>query len=152
MNVKRTATIVVGGAALAAWLAGAATSNHVVRPPIDVPPPPVDAQGAELAKEIARLHERLRPTVPPAQPGRNLFTFRSRPAPVAAPLPPPPSDPLPVTAAPAPPRFPFKLVGIAEDESDDGPVRTAILSGDGQVIMVKEGELIADRYRVMTIT
>jgi hypothetical protein len=123
-----------------------------VRPPINVTPPPVDAQGAELAKEIARLHERLRPTVPPTQPGRNVFTFRSRPAPAAAPLPPPAQIPLPVEAAPAPPRFAFKLVGIAEDESDDGPVRTAILSGDGQVIMVKEGELIADRYRVAKIT
>src|SRR5262245_26819351 len=151
MNVKRTAMILVGGAALAAWLAGAATSNHVVRPPIVAPPPPVDAQGAELANEIARLHERLRPTAAPAQPGRNVFTFRSRPAPIAPSAPLPRAAQLPTEPAPAPTRFAFKLLGIAEDDSPDGPVRTAILSGDGQVIMVKEGESIADRYRVTKI-
>ena len=32
MNVKRTTTIVVVGAALVAWLAGAATSNHAIPP------------------------------------------------------------------------------------------------------------------------
>jgi hypothetical protein len=151
MNVKRTTAIVLSAAALAAWFAGAATTTRVARAPLVVMPPPVDVQGAELAKEIARLHERLRPTVPPAQPGRNVFAFRSRPAPIVAAPPPVTAAQLP-PPAPAPPRFAFKLLGIAEDETADGAVRTAILSGDGQVVMVKEGESIAGRYLVTKIT
>ncbi len=62
MNLKRTATIVVGGAAVGAWLAGAATSNRAIGPPLSIAPTPaIDMRGAELASEIARLHERLRP-------------------------------------------------------------------------------------------
>src|SRR5262249_61781614 len=83
MNLKRTATIGVVGGALAAWLASAATSNRPVPRPIVIPTPPIDLRGAELADEIARLRERLRPTTTPSQPGRNLFTFRA-PRPRAA--------------------------------------------------------------------
>jgi hypothetical protein len=152
MNLKRTATIVVVCAVLAAWLAGAATSNRAVPPPIISPPQPIEMRGAELASEIARLHERLRPTATPHQPGRNLFTFRathtrpiaapivveSRPAIVEAPA---------VVAAP-----PLKLSGIAEDTGPDGPERTAIISGSGQLFMVKEGENVTPRYRVVKIS
>src|SRR6185295_12851500 len=90
MNLKRTATIVVGGAAIGAWLAGAATSNHGIPPASFMPKPPIDLRGEELANEIARLQERLRPTSQPRQPGRNLFAFRARaaqPAPIIAPAP-----------------------------------------------------------------
>jgi hypothetical protein len=52
-------------------------------------------------------------------------------------------------ATPAPP--PFKLAGIAEDPGANGPVRTAILSGGGQVYLVKEGENVTSRYRVTRI-
>src|SRR5437588_351429 len=57
MNVKRTATIAVIGGALAAWLAGAATSNRSMPLPIVTETAPIDARGAALANEIARLHE-----------------------------------------------------------------------------------------------
>jgi hypothetical protein len=46
----------------------------------------------------------------------------------------------------------LKLSGIAEDETADGPVRTAILSGFGQLFLVKEGEAVAERYRVLRIS
>src|SRR6266702_2389829 len=92
MNLKRTATIVAIGGALLAWLAGAATSNREIAPAPISRSAPIEARGAELAVEVARLHERLRPTATPRHPGRNLFTFRaavvrSAPAPVAAPRP-----------------------------------------------------------------
>ena len=78
MNLKRTATIVLGGAAIGAWLAGAATSNHSDSREADrSTAPAIEARGAELATEIARLQERLRPTATPRQPGRNLFSFRA---------------------------------------------------------------------------
>ena len=152
MNLKRTATIGVVGAALAAWLASAATSNRAVPPPIVIRPPAIDSRGAELADEIARLHERLRPTTTPSQPGRNLFTFRAARAQAPAPVAPPPA-PANVEAPVVRDALPtLKLAGIAEDADDDGPVRTAIISGDGQLFMVKEGDAVTLRYRVAKIS
>src|SRR5206468_9005715 len=72
MKFKRTATIVVVGAVLAAWLAGAATSKRIIPPPIITPPQAIDARGAELTNEIARLRDRLRHTAVTVQPRRNL--------------------------------------------------------------------------------
>jgi hypothetical protein len=151
MNLKRTATFGVVGGALAVWLASAATSNRTLRPPIIVPPSPIDSRGAALAEEVARLHERLRPTATPNQPSRNLFSFRSAPARA---LPPPAAPPPAIVEAPAPqPAQPsLKLAGIAEDDGPNGPERTAIIAGDGQLFMVKEGDAVTLRYRVAKIS
>lgn len=151
MNLKRTATIGVVGGALAVWLASAANLNRTVRPPIIVPPSPIDSRGAALAEEVARLHERLRPTATPNQPSRNLFSFRSAPARA---LPPPAAPPPAIVEAPAPrPAQPsLKLAGIAEDDGPNGPERTAIIAGDGQLFMVKEGDAVTLRYRVVKIS
>ena len=153
IHMKRTATIVVVGGALLAWLAGAATSNRAIAPPAIVQRTPIEMRGDELAVEIARLQERLRPTTTPRQPGRNLFSFQAaaagaaRTAPVGAP------PPALVEAPPAPPALPaLKLAGIAEDPGPDGPVRTAIISGQGQLFLVKEGESVMQRYRVTKIS
>ena len=152
MNRNRTATIVVG-AALLAWLAGAATSNHAIPQAPVVEPRAVESRGAELADEIARLHERLRPVATPRRPARNLFAYRAISAP-AAPMAPAPSPVLTAAApAPAPLALPaLKLAGIAEDSGADGPERTAFISGEGQLFMVKEGEAVTRRYRVTKIS
>jgi hypothetical protein len=154
MNMKRTVTIVVGGAALLAWLAGAATSNHTIPPVVVTEPAPIEARGAELANEIARLQERLRPSATPRQPGRNLFAFRAMaarpPAPVVAPTAARPALTEMLPLAPALPAL--KLAGIAEDAGADGPVRTAIISGEGQLYLAKEGENVTPRYRVVRIS
>jgi hypothetical protein len=152
MNPKRTATIVVVGGALLAWLAGAATSNRVIEPAPVISVPAIDVSGVALEKEIARLHERLRPTATPAQSNRNLFSFRSAPA-RAAKAPSAPAAPALVEAPPLPPPLPpLKLVGIAEDPGTDGPTRTAIVVGGGQLFTVKEGENVTARYRVERIS
>ena len=139
MNVKRTATIVIIGGAFAAWLYAAATSgNHDRQQSVEIKPPAIDSRGDELAAEIARLHERLRPSVTPRQPGRDLFSFVS-PAPRPAPASISPAAPIdPPIARPAPPAL--KLSGIAEDATPDGLVRTAILSGSGELFVAKEGD------------
>jgi hypothetical protein len=152
MNVKRTATIVVAGGAFGAWLYAAATSGNRDRvESIVMKPPSIDSRGAALAGEIARLHERLRPTATPRQPGRDLFSFVSaappRPAPVQLPTAAPVDAPI---ARPAPPAL--KLSGIAEDATPAGLVRTAILSGFGQLFLAKEGDSVAERYRVVHIS
>jgi hypothetical protein len=152
MNAKRTTTIVVAGAALIAWLAGAATSNHTIPPVALVQQTAIEKRGAELAVEIERLHERLAPAVAPSAPGRNLFTFHAaapRQAPPVAPAPRPAITefaPLPIALPP------LKLSGIAEDPGEDGPIRVAFIAGEGQLFMVKEGETVTPRYRVTRIS
>ena len=158
MNWKRTATIGVVGGALAVWLAGAATSNRRVIDTTIATPTPIELRGAALADEIARLRERLRPVAEPQRPARNLFQFSSRAAAPRTSVEPrtgvdPPSPALgdrPGPRAPAAP--PLKLVGIAEDPGPDGPVRTAIISGFGQLFFVKEGDSIAGRFRVQHLS
>ncbi len=46
----------------------------------------------------------------------------------------------------------MKLSGIAEDATPDGLVRTAILSGSGELFVAKEGDTVAERYRVVKIS
>lgn len=157
MNVKRTLTLGVAGGALVVWLAAAATSPTPPSAPLAVTPTTaVDRSGAELSAEIARLRERLRPSAQPAQ-SRDLFRYRARDAArsaVAA------RDSalaaqLSAQEAPVPSpsnAVPLKLVGMAEDPGDAGPVRTAILSGFGDLFIVKAGDSIAGRYRVAAIS
>jgi hypothetical protein len=151
MHVKRTATIVLVGGALAAWFAGAATSNRALPAPIIPKPASIDARGAALAGEITRLHERLRPSSTPRTPGRNLFTFRAAPAPIAPAAPRAAITEMPV-AAPAAALPALKLAGIGEDPGTDGPIRQAFISGPGQLFIVKEGEAVTTRYRVAKIS
>jgi len=152
MNPKRTATIVVVGGALLAWLAGAATSNRPIDPVPVVKVPPIDTSGAALEKEIARLHERLRPTATPNPSNRNLFSFRSAPARNVPPSAPAQAAPAEAPVPLPPPLPPLKLVGVAEDPGVDGRTRTAIITGDGQLYTVKEGESVTARYRVVKIS
>lgn len=152
MSPKRTAAVVVVVGVLAAWLSAAMTPSERARPALAVVATPVDARGAELASEIARLHERLSPDATPAQPSRNLFRFRAaavRPLALATTK---PSDPEPAASpAPAPEPLALKLAGIAEDPGPDGPVRTAIISSSGPLFLVKEGDSVTSSYRVVKI-
>jgi acetyl esterase/lipase len=152
MHPKRTAAIVVAGGALAAWLAAAATSpNRDGGEGLVLKPPAIDGRGAALAVEIARLHERLRPSATPPQAGRDLFAFVSqRPRPVEPVRAPEPALIEAPVRRPAPPAL--KLSGMAEDAGPEGVVRTAIISGFGQLFLAKEGETVADRYRVAKIS
>jgi hypothetical protein len=154
MNAKRAAVLVIALGALAAWIAAAATSGvRDVRPVARFTPPPIDASGAALDAEIARLHDRLRPTASPRL-GRDLFQFTARPrvAPQAIPPAPPPIPaPAPAPALPPPPT----LIGVAQDGSEGGAVRTAIISTPGQLFLVKEGDEVTSagaRYRVTKIS
>lgn len=152
MNFKRTTTIGVVGA-LIAWLAGAATSKYTIAPPAVFQQTAIEKRGAELASEIDRLHERLAPTVTPRVPARNLFTFRAAARPAAAAVVLAPPLPALIEARPATVSLPpLRLSGIAEDPGADGPIRIAFISGDGQLFMAKEGELVTARYRVAKIS
>jgi hypothetical protein len=54
----------------------------------------------------------------------------------------------PAFAPASPPPFPLKLIGIAERETPDGPIRTAILSGPADVFLVSPADQVLGRYTV----
>jgi hypothetical protein len=155
MTAKRAGIFVIVLGALAAWIAAAATSGvRDVRPVGPFAPPAIDTSGAALAAEIARLHDHLRPTASPRL-GRDLFQFAARPqlAPTAALPAPAELVPPPAPAAPAAPAL--TLIGVAQDAVAAGTVRTAIISTQGQLFLVKEGEEVTSagsRYRVTRIS
>jgi hypothetical protein len=155
MTARRAVIVVIVLGSLAAWIAAAATSGvREVRPEELAPrvAGKIDASGAALAAEIARLHDRLRPTATPRL-GRDLFQFAPRP--VAVPTLPPPIvlPAAPARAAELPP--PLTLIGVAQDGGEGATTRTAIISSPGQLFLVKEGDELAvggSRYRVGTIS
>ena len=104
----------------------------------------IELQGAELAAEVARLRARLRPTDQPQEPARNLFQFNARTARSSA-APPLTENAVPVAAVPPPP--PLSLIGFAAE----GATRTAIISGFGDLFLVKEGDRIGAQFRVARI-
>lgn len=153
MNLKRTATIVVVGGAVAAWLSAAMTPNERQSAIVNVRTPPAEIDAAGLASEVARLRERLRPQAAPTPVARNPFEFRAtnpRPTRVAVQ---PPALREGVATTVIVPEPPLKLVGVAEDTGPDGPIRTAIISGGGgQLFLVKLGENVTARYEVVAIS
>jgi hypothetical protein len=152
VNLKRTATIVVVGAAFAAWLSAAiapAGRSNIARGQATASA--VETRSTDLEQEIARLHDRLRPDATPREPGRNLFAFHSALSRPAAPLPTPTRPALselpPIAALPM-----LKLEGIAENDASDAVVRTAIISDGVELHLVKEGEAVTPRYLVAKIS
>lgn len=160
--MHRRAVALVGGGLLATWLVAAAQQ------PRQAAPPPDDTQAAaeastvdraelmarEIQSQAARLRGRLAVAPQPRDDGRNPFAFVDRPRPSSARLARAPSAPLeadpPVISIPEPP--PFTLSGIAEDGAADAPIRTAVLAGFGDVFLVKAGDTVASRYRVVAVS
>ncbi len=56
------------------------------------------------------------------------------------------------SASQQPPQPQIRLVGIAESGSGDATIRTAVVSLDGELALVREGERLGQRYRVARIT
>jgi hypothetical protein len=153
----RRAAVYGGGALLVAWLAAA--NSFPVREDTTArdrarlaAASGTQALSAEVQQQATRLHQLIAEAPAPTNNPRNLFAFG---APRTA-----PSKPNLVEAtsleAPAPPAAPASpallLMGIAEDAKPDGVQRTAVISGDGDALfMVKEGDTVADRYRVAKI-
>jgi hypothetical protein len=139
---------------LAAWLAGAAAPSLEPAPIGEATAdaaPEVDRESLSLAASATRIRERLHVTAAARPVTRNPFRFAARetrpPAPPAAAA----RAAARVWSVPAPPPR-IRLLGLAEDApGTDSPGRTAILSLDGGLLLVKEGEPIGDRYRVARI-
>ncbi|MFN7984200.1 MAG: hypothetical protein U0Q11_20325 [Vicinamibacterales bacterium] len=95
-----------------------------------------------------------RPPVPTRS--RDLFHFAAKPVarPAAAKADGRTSSPADVARVDVPvaPKPSLQLIGVAEDETPDGAVRTAIVSGLGDVFLVKMGDTISGRYRIEQVS
>jgi hypothetical protein len=114
------------------------------------PAPAEHAAAPDASLEALQLHDWRARTEDKARRNRDIFAF-TRPAPrapAAAPAPAPAAGLFGAAADGQGALALFKLIGVAEDAGPDGPKRTAIISGQGQLYMVKEGETVAWIYRV----
>jgi hypothetical protein len=85
-------------------------------------------------------------------PTRNPFRFGT-PKPSTPKREPEPKAPMPMLVpAPATPLAPMlKLDGIAAKTTSGGLSRTAVISSEGQIYVVREGDAVAGRYTVVAI-
>jgi hypothetical protein len=157
MNASRLAVWIVGAAVSGAWLASAAGITRQARQIPSIPAPPdvvqFDALAADVETQAGRLRERLA-SAPVPRAARNPFTFAvsppRRPAPriVAA----EPALPAPAAGFAEPVEPNLELIGIAASEKPDGLVRTAMITGAyDDLIMVTVGQRILSRYDVISI-
>lgn len=144
---------VSGATVLAGWLASSPSTNAPTSVVARSPSPRRDAQPAsDIEQQATRLQSRLRAERAYSAPQRNPFRFDAREAAGSEiaerdPIPELPTDPVDL----APPAPPVSVAGIAEEQTDGGVVRTAILSSPMGVLLVREGEEILGYYRVTRI-
>jgi shikimate 5-dehydrogenase len=146
MNIKRAVVIGAGGGAVAVWLAAASTSVRRTPPPDVFKRTATDAKVDELDVEIARLRERLHPSSAPLQ-NRDLFRYTRSAAAAGRDVADADAAREPAPSAPVAVAPPLSLIGLAEEDG----ARTAIISGAGDLLFVKEGDVISSRYRVARI-
>jgi hypothetical protein len=141
-----------GGGVLATWLAvtpnqGVPTSEAPAPRPKAISDPRADMLSAQAEKLRARANAAgLRPST------RDPFRFAAanrparagRPGNVVA-------EPSAAAVAPTPPPPSLTLSGIAEKNTPDGVQRTAVITADGQIYLVKNGDSVAGLYTVATI-
>ncbi len=131
---------------LLAWLAAAAADPQRPRTTKATPQQREDARVMTLARDVqaqaARLRQRLAVAPAPDEPVRNPFTFGARAMPAVNRTP-------ALTAPPAldEPRVPVEpalsLVGVAEQQTPDGVVRTAMITtGNDDLLMVTAGQAV----------
>lgn len=140
-----------GGGVLMTWMA-VALDNSAPSPSVSAtaqhPAAPRELTAEDLNAEAAKLREHL--GGPLRRSTRDPFRFvpettASRTTAAAAPA----SDRSPAPLAPQPPSW--ALSGIAERTTPEGLRRTAVISGDGEVYLLAEGDMLAGRYTVVRV-
>jgi hypothetical protein len=112
----------------------------------------LDTLASDVQSQAARLRARLAAAPAPQSSLRNPFTFAVRKGPVrrTAPASKAAATESPMASAPAEPVL--ELAGIAEEKSESGGKRTAMVTAPGdQLFLVVEGQELAGRYRVSAI-
>jgi hypothetical protein len=153
MNRTRIALLGLLAVLVAVWVSSASLPSA----PSEAPPgsgPKADAGQPpaslfDLEEAAGRLRSRREEAPAPRDSGRNPFEFvASAPSPAA---PRPAIADLAPTAPATPPPPLLTLSGIAERTVEEGKVRTAVISGFGQLFFAKAGDKIATRYEVTAI-
>ena len=145
-----------GATILAGWLASSPPVNVVDGRPVAPARSPRAAVSPSTASDIqeqaSRLQARIRRETSYARPERNPFRF-SEAAPAASPIAVAEPSNVPATAAGefVPPPPVVTLVGMAQDQTDQGSDRTAILSSPNGVLLVRKGDEVLGQYRVTTV-
>lgn len=156
MKASRVAAWMVCAAVGGAWLASAAgvtrsprISPATARSNDDVR---LDTLVADVQAQAGRLRVRLSEAPAPTGPERNPFAFAVRPRPVVrTPVETPP--PIPSTAAPVFLEPALELIGVAETRTSNGVVRTAMLTGGrDELMMVTVGQQLLSRYEVVAVS
>ncbi len=163
MSKTRLSLWAGGAALLAAWLSSAAGTTPGGLPP---PPPggasaPLGSQAApsaldhvDLDREVARMAAWLERAPGPRPVVRNPFTLAPRrraDAPGGSGTVVPQGWTRgPAAAAPAVP-LRVSLAGIATEAAPSGPLRTAILSVGGQVMLAQAGDEVPGPYQVQRV-
>jgi sarcosine oxidase gamma subunit len=154
MAPARAAAYLGGTLLLVAWLASAAGVSRRQQG-IQVAGPraealQLDALATDVQSQAVRLRTRLAAAPAPQMPLRNPFMFAASPATVhrvAAPAEPSLESPVPEV-----PEVLLELAGVAEQNTDAGVKRTAMVAAPGdQFYMVTEGQELAGRYRVSAV-
>ena len=156
MTYRRAVALVLAVVAVATWLAitagrGVAPVERSAPRPVVISSP-LDPAIRSVQGQAGRLRAYLASAPPLAPAARNPFRFRERPEarPQVHPAPALSTAAASVLAA-LTARPELVLSGLAEDPSPSGPIRTAIISGLGQLFLVKEGEEFGGRFQVVRI-
>ncbi|SRR5450759_1371432 len=103
-----------------------------------------------LGERARAMRSRVAAPRPPSPVRRNLFSFREDP-----PAPASRTQAAALAVAepePAPSRPEMTLSGIAEDTGNGSPIRTAVISARGQLVLAREGDRVLARFVVLRIT
>lgn len=160
MKASREIVAIGGTALLVAWIAAAADLARAPRVVVVEHERPRELTRAEriaadIESQSVRLRARLATAPMPSAKGRNPFRF-SEPAarrvhPAAIPQAAESDAAAAAPGASAPLTIPLTLSGIAEDTSAAGTIRTAVLSGLGDVFLAKPGDVILSRFQIVAV-
>src|SRR5687768_4157647 len=144
MTGGRLAALLLGTAACTAWLASAAGVTRQAQQaritPRSIEAAQFDALARDMQAQAVRLRARLAEAPAPRAAIRNPFRFADRPAasPRTARAVLPPPEPVPATPEIREPSL--QLIGVAESNTKDGMVRTAMITGGyNELMMVTAG-------------
>jgi hypothetical protein len=157
MNASRAAAWIIGAAVCGAWLASAAGVTRQARTSRVAPRASdvvqFEALAADVQTQAGRLRERLANAPAPRATERNPFGFAPSQNLRRSSLPARPPAAAPEALAPVEVREPvLELIGIAETNRPEGVVRTAMIRGGyDELMMVTAGQRILGRYDVVAV-
>jgi hypothetical protein len=155
-TINALKVVVAGGGVAATWFAVGpthGTPSTSVSPSIQRPAAVREVTAEELNTQATKLRDHLNGELSPSK--RNPFRFGSATSATShagasraerATVPAVASE---VPAAPPPPAY--TLAGIAEHNVSGGRKRTAVISGEGQLYLVTEGQAVGGRYTVVRV-